>query len=217
MRIRVLLADDHAIVRDGLRALLGIQPDLTVVGDAATGREAVAAAADLHPDIVLLDIAMPDLNGIDAARRIREVCPSARVVILSMHSTGEHVYQALQAGAHGYLLKQSAGSEVIDAIRAVHAGRYYLSQKLSEAVIEDYVRYREAAAPESPLARLSSREREILQLIVEGKSRSEIATALSLSMKTVDTYRSRMLDKLGIADVPSLVKLAMQHGLTPLP
>lgn len=217
MRIRVLLADDHAIVRDGLRALLGIQPDLTVVGDAATGREAVTAAADLRPDIVLLDIAMPDLNGIDAARRIREVCPSARVVILSMHSTAEHVYQALQAGAHGYLLKQSAGAEAIDAIRAVHAGRRYLSQKISEAVIEDYIRYREAADTKSPLARLSSREREVLQLIVEGKSRSEIATALSLSIKTVDTYRSRMLEKLGIADVPSLVKLAMQHGLTPLP
>ncbi len=217
MKIRVLLADDHALVRDGLRALLETQPDLMVVGDAATGREAVTAAAALRPDVVLLDIAMPDLNGIDAARRIREICPSARVVILSMHSTAEHVFQALQAGVHGYLLKQSAGAEVIDAIRAVQAGRRYLSEKISEAVIEDYIRYREVGDTKSPLAHLSSREREILQLIVEGKSRSEIAAALSLSVKTVDTYRSRLLDKLGITDIPSLVKLAMQHGLTPLP
>ena len=212
MTIRVLLADDHTIVRDGLRALLEAERDIQVVGDAADGRDAVRQTAQHCPDVVLVDIAMPELNGIEASRQIREVCPSAQVIILSMHSTAEHIFQALHAGARGYLLKESAGKEVIAAVRAVHAGRRYLSQKISSQALDDYARQREPG----PLGRLSPREREILQLVVEGKSSAEIAALLSLSPKTVETYRSRMMDKLGVGDLPGLVKFAIQHGLTPL-
>jgi len=214
--IRVFLADDHAVVRDGLRLLLEAQPDIKVVGDAANGWDAVRRVARLRPDVAILDIAMPELNGIEATQQIREVCPSTQVVILSMHSTSEHVFHALQAGARGYLLKESAGIEVVNAVRAVHVGRRYLSQKISDRVIDDYVRQREAVEARSPLARLSPREREILQLVVEGKSSAEIAGLLYLSPKTVETYRSRLMRKLGISDLPRLVKFAIQHGLTPL-
>jgi DNA-binding NarL/FixJ family response regulator len=212
MTIRVLIADDHAIVRDGLRALLEAERDIQVVGDAADGRDAVRQAAQLCPDVVLVDIAMPELNGIEASRQIREVCPSAHVIILSMHSTAEHIFRALQAGARGYLLKESAGQEVIAAVRAVHAGQRYLSHKISNQALDDYARQREPG----PLDRLSPREREILQLVVEAKSSAEIAALLSLSPKTVETYRSRLMDKLGVGDLPGLVKFAIQHGLTPL-
>ena len=215
MPISVFLADDHAVVRDGLRFLLEAQPDIKVIGDAANGRDAVRQVAQLRPDVVVMDIAMPELNGIEAARQIGEVCPSAQVIILSMHSTAEHIFQALQAGARGYLLKESAGIEVVNAVRAVHAGHRYLSQKISDKMIDDYVRQRRAAA-KSPLARLSRCEREILQLVVEGKSSAEIASILFLSRKTVETYRSRLMQKLSISDLPGLVKFAIQHGLTPL-
>jgi DNA-binding NarL/FixJ family response regulator len=216
MSITVFLADDHAVVRDGLRALLEAQPDISVIGDAANGREAVRLVAQLCPNVVVLDIAMPDLNGIEAARQIREVCPPTQVIILSMYSTTEHVFRALQAGACGYLLKESAGIEVVNAVRAVHANRRHLSQKISDRLIDDYVRQRQAAEAKGPLARLSPREREVLQLVVEGKSSAEIAGILSLSLKTVETYRSRLMRKLDISDLPGLVKFAIQHGLTPL-
>jgi len=182
MTITVLLADDHAVVRDGLRLLLEAQGDIKVVGDAANGREAVHQVKRLRPDVVVMDIAMPELNGIEATRQIREACPPAQVVILSMHYTSEHIFRALQAGARGYLLKESAGIEVVNAVRTVHAGHRYLSQKISDKVIDNYVRQREAAGTTSPLARLSPREREVLQLVVEGKSSAEIASALSLSL-----------------------------------
>ena len=214
--ITVFLADDHAVVRDGLRVLLEAQPDISVIGDAANGRAAVHLVAQLCPDVVIMDIAMPDLNGIEATQQIREVCPSAQVIILSMHSTTEHIFRALQAGARGYLLKESAGIEVVNAVRAVHAGHRYLSQKISDRLIDDYVRQRQATQTKSPLARLSPREREVVQLVVEGKSNAEIAGILSLSLKTVETYRSRLMRKLGISDLPSLVKFAVQQGLTPL-
>lgn len=213
MTISVLIADDHAVVRDGLALLLGSQPDISVVGTVADGREAVRETLRLEPDVVIMDLAMPFLNGADATTLILEKCEATRVVVLSMHSTVEHVYRALQAGASGYLRKESAGSEVIDAVRAVHAGRRYLSQKITETVVDDYIKKR---AIESPLESLSQREREILQLIVEGKSGVEIANLLHLSPKTVDTYRSRMMQKLGISDLPGLVKFALQHGLTTL-
>ena len=216
MTITVLLADDHAVVRDGLRLLLEAQPDLSVIGDAANGREAVRQVALLCPDVVVMDIAMPELNGIEAAREIGEVCPSTQIIILSIHSTTEHVFRALQAGARGYLLKESAGIEVVNAVRAVHAGHRYLSQKISDSLVDDYVRQRQAAEAKSPLARLSPREREVLQLVVEGKSSAEIADTLSLSVKTVETYRTRLMHKLGVSDLPALVKFAIQHGLTPL-
>jgi DNA-binding NarL/FixJ family response regulator len=215
MPIRVLLADDHAVVRDGLRYLLEAQGDIAVVGGAANGRLAVQQAQQLAPDIVVMDIAMPELNGIDATRQIREVSPATQVIILSMHSTAEHIRHALQAGAQGYLLKESAGTEVVDAVRAVHAGRRYLSQKITETVIDDYVLQRAADQVEEPLARLSAREREILQLVAEGQTSAQIADILHLSPKSIETYRSRLMRKLGIGDVAGLVKFAIQHGLTP--
>jgi DNA-binding NarL/FixJ family response regulator len=176
--IKVLLADDHAVVRDGLRVLLEAQSDISVVGDVANGREAVRFVLQQHPDVVVLDIAMPELNGIEATQQIHDASPSTQVLILSMHSTTEHIFRALQAGARGYLLKESAGTEVLD--------------------------------------NLSPRERQILQLVVEGKSSAEAAAMLFLSPKTVDTYRSRMMQKLGIGDLASLVKFAIQHGVTQL-
>jgi DNA-binding NarL/FixJ family response regulator len=215
MPIRVLLADDHAVVRDGLRYLLEAQGDIAVVGDAANGRLAVEQAQQLVPDVVVMDIAMPELNGIDAARQIREVSPSTQIIILSMHSTAEHIRHALQAGAQGYLLKESAGTEVAQAVRAVHAGRRYLSPKITETVISDYVLQRAADQVEDPLARLSAREREILQLVAEGKTSAQIANILHLSPKSVETYRSRLMRKLGIGDVAGLVRVAIQHGMTP--
>jgi len=214
--ITVFLADDHAVVRDGLRSLLEAQPDINVIGDAANGRETVRRVVQLSPDVAIIDIAMPELNGIEAAQEIGEVCPSTQIIILSMHSTNEHVFRALQAGAQGYLLKESAGIEVIKAIRAVHTGRRYLSQDISDQLIDDYVRQRQTTEAKSPLARLSLREREVLQLVVEGKSSAEIADDLSLSAKTVETYRTRLMRKLGINDLPTLVRFAIQHGLTPL-
>ena len=216
MSIHVFLADDHAVVRDGLRFLLEAQPDITVVGDAANGRDAVRLVEQLRPDVVIMDIAMPELNGIEAARRVAESCPSARVMILSMHSTSEHIFRALQAGVQGYLLKESAGVEVVNAVRSLHAGQRYLSQKISNQVLDDYVRQREIAQAKSPLAGLSPREREVLQLVVEGRSSAEIASVLFISPNTVDTYRSRLMRKLGVSDLPGLVKFAIQHGLTSL-
>jgi DNA-binding NarL/FixJ family response regulator len=209
--IAVLLADDHAIVRDGLKTLLEVQADLRVVGTAANGRDAVAAAAQLEPDVVVMDISMPDMNGIEAARRIRAAREQTRVVMLSMHGNAEHVYRALEAGATGYLLKESAGSELVTAIRAVHAGRRYLTEKVNELVIAGYLGERRAA---SPLESLSKRERDILQHIVDGRSNKDTARLLCISIKTVETYRSRMLQKLGIRNIAELVKFAIGHGLT---
>jgi DNA-binding NarL/FixJ family response regulator len=216
MSITVFLADDHAIVRDGLRFLLDAQPDIQVIGDAGTGQEAIEKVPELCPNVVVMDIAMPDVNGIEATRRIAEICPSAHSIILSMHSTSEHVFRALQAGARGYLLKECAGAEVADAVRTVHAGHRYLSTAISDTLIDEYVRQRQSAGPKGPLERLSPREWEVLQLIVDGASNDEIADVLCLSPKTIVTYRSRLMQKLGIGDLPSLVKFAIQHGLTSL-
>jgi len=216
MAIRVFLADDHTVVREGLRLLLESKGDITVVGEAADGRQAVLQVKQLYPDVVVMDIAMPELNGIEATKQIRKTCPSTQVVILSMYATTEHIFRALRAGAKGYLLKESAGKELMDSVYAVHAGRQYLSQRISETVIVDYARWLDTAAARSPLELLSNREREVLQLVVEGKSSREIARILCLSPKTVGTYRSRLMQKLGISNIPSLVKFAIQHGLTPL-
>jgi DNA-binding NarL/FixJ family response regulator len=211
MPISVLLADDHQVVRDGLKTLLEAQPDLRVIGVAADGREAVTNAAQLKPDVVVMDISMPDMNGVEAARRIHGSRPETRIVMLSMHSDAEHVYRALEAGATGYLLKNSAGSELVAAVRAVHAGRRYLTEKINEMVIAGYLGENRA---ESPLQSLSKRERDILQHIVDGRNNRETAELLHISVKTVETYRSRMLQKLGIKNVTDLVKFAITHGLT---
>lgn len=214
--IRVFLADDHTIVRDGLRYLLDAQPDIKVIGDASNGREAVMRVRDCLPNIVLMDIAMPELNGIDATQKINIDCPESKVIILSIHTTTEHIFRSFDAGARGYLLKESAGGEVVKAIRFVHAGHYYLTTKLSDNLIDDYINLANISGSGGPLSSLSSREREVLQFVVEGKPNAEIGEILSISIKTVETYRSRFMTKLGINDLPTLVKFAIMHGITPL-
>jgi len=214
MSIRVLLADDHAVVRDGLRMVLDAESGIEVVAAVSDGRKAVASARKLEPDVAVLDVAMPGLNGIDATSQIRRECPQTKVVILSMYSTAEHIHRALCAGASAYVLKESAGKEVVSAVRAADDDRHYLSQRITETVIADYIRPGHGNTPKSPLMSLSDREREVLQLVVEGKSSAEIAELIFLSPKTVETYRSRLMRKLNISDLPGLVKFAIQHGIT---
>jgi DNA-binding NarL/FixJ family response regulator len=214
MSISVFLADDHQVMRDGLRTLIETHPGLRVVGESGDGRETVRAIGRLKPDVVLMDIAMPGLNGIEAARQIRRKYPSVEVVVLSMYTTTEHVYRALEAGARGYLLKECAGHEVVAALRAAKEGRRFLSGKISERDVEDFRRRRAAGKSASPLERLSPREREILQLVVEGKSSAAIAKIVFLSPKTVETYRSRLMKKLDVNDLPALIKYAVANGLT---
>lgn len=213
MTINILLADDHAIIRDGLQSFLGAQPDFKVIGKAATGREAIYQVSKLCPDVVIMDITMPHLNGIEATRHIRELCQDTRIIILSMHATTEHIRRAFQAGAHAYLLKESAGMEMVNAIRVVHSGQRYLSQKIINTLVDCSDQL--SSVPADPLTVLSSREREVMQLVVEGKPSAEIARMLNLSPKTVETYRSRLMQKLGINDLATLVKFAVQRGLTP--
>ena len=212
MIIRVLLADDHSILRDGLAALLEAQDGITVVGHAGDGREAVRKATELKPDVAIMDIVMPELDGIEATRLVLQSSPLTRVLILSMYSTTEHIFRALQAGAKGYLLKESAGAELVAAVRGVHAGRRYLSQKITETVVDGYIGEHQ---PTTPLAKLSNRERQILQLVAEGKSTVDIAGTLFLSPKTVDTYRSRLMQKLDLGSFAALVKFAIACGQTP--
>jgi DNA-binding NarL/FixJ family response regulator len=208
--VSILIADDHAMVRDGLRAILESEPGMCIVGVAADGREAVREARRLLPDIVLMDIVMPGLSGIEAAAQIRDACEPTKVIILSMHSTVEHIFRALQAGALGYVLKESAGTEVVEAVRAVRAGRRFLSKKVSDVVVDGYVREHRVT---SPFESLSPREHEVMVLVVDGRSSSEIARLMHLSPKTIETYRSRLMEKLGVADLPALVKFAIQNGL----
>ena len=212
MRIRILIADDHAIVAEGLRSLIDAQSDMEVVGLAGNGRDAVRQALEREPDVVVMDNAMPEMNGIEAARIIAKRCADTRIVMLSMHSTSVHVYRALQAGVSGYVLKESVGRELLDAIRTVHAGRRYLSKPLADDLLDQLV----SGVPEDPLSRLSDRERQVLQLLAEGNSVVDIADKLSLSRKTVETYRERMMEKLDIHDLASLIKFAIQHDVTPL-
>lgn len=215
MSISVFLADDHAVVRDGLAALLSAEHDIDIVGCAKDGREAAYQVARLCPDVVIMDIAMPVLNGIESTLEIQTLCPAVRVIILSMHSTSEHIIRALRAGAYGYLLKESAGVEVVKAVHAVYLGHHYLSPKITDDLVNRLLEQPDAAL-DSPLMHLSPREREVLQLVVEGRSNAEIAEILSLSVQTVGTYRSRLMGKLDIHDLPSLVKFAIKHGLTTL-
>lgn len=211
MTINVFLVDDHTVFRQGLRMILESQPDIRVVGEASSGREAVRVVPLERPDVLIIDVTMADLNGIEATRQIRARCPATQVVVLSMHSNQEYLAHALQAGALCYVLKELTGGDVIAAVRAAQAGRRYLSQKIAEEQIGI-----EDVRASSPLQNLSEREREILKLIVEGRSSAQIGASLCLSPKTVETYRSRLVHKLGISDVPSLVKFAILNGLTSL-
>jgi len=215
MAIRILLADDHKIVRDGLRSLLQAEADLEVVGEAANGREAVRLAQELSPDVVVMDVGMPDLNGIEATRYIAGGPSGAKVIALSMHSDRRFVEGMLAAGATGYLLKDSAFEELARAIRAVAAGRTYLCPSVAGVVVQALVRASHAAQPaRSPV--LTPREREVLQLLAEGKSTKQIAGTLGVSVKTVETHRSRIMDKLDVHSVPELTKYAIREGLTSL-
>jgi len=211
MPVNVILVDDHAVMRDGLRYLIEAEPDLKVLASFSDGLEAVRFAAAAHPEVAVVDIAMPGMNGIEVTRQIHDACPSSQVLILSMHADLEFIYQALHAGAHGYLIKESAGGEVVSAIRAVHAGSRYLSRKLDREAIERYVLER---GDDDPLDRLSPRERQVLQLTVEGRTSAETGAILNLSPKSVDTYRSRLMKKLDLDDLPALVKFAIRRGIT---
>jgi DNA-binding NarL/FixJ family response regulator len=213
--ITVVLADDHAMVRDGLKALLEAGGDIQVVGVAADGRAAVDVVRTVKPRVAVVDVTMPGLGGIDVTAQLAKVCPSTAVVILSMHSAVEHVTHAIRAGARGYVLKESAGAEVVEAVRLAAAGERYFSRKVADAMAEQLASGRESAG-ETGLSLLSPREREILLLVVEGKSSATIGTLLSISPKTVDTYRSRCMQKLGIDNLPDLIKFAIRHELIDL-
>ena len=213
MTIKILIVDDHGVVAEGLRFVVEAQGDMEVIGCIQDSQEAVRRSTAERPDVVLMDHAMPVLNGTEATHLIHEHCPETRVIMLSMYSDAVHVMRALQAGATGYVVKRSAAKEVVDAIRAVHAGNRYLSKQLSDSVI-DQVANKTVAI--DPLERLSSRERQVLQMLAEGHTPLDIATALSLSPKTVETYRTRMMEKLGLHDFASLVRFAIQNGITAL-
>ena len=213
MTIRVLIADDHGVVAEGLRFVVEAQSDMEVIACVLDSREAVRRSFETRPDVVLIDHAMPELNGAEATHLIRERCPDTRVIILSMYSDRVHVLGALQAGATGYVVKKSAAREVVEAVRTVHKGGRYLSKELADSVIDQVVQNTPSA---DALKRLSSRERQVLQMLAEGHAVADIASTLSLSPKTVETYRARMMEKLGIHDFATLVKFAIQHGVTSL-
>ena len=212
MPIRILIADDHGVVAEGLKHLVEAEADMQVIALVGDGREAVQQARDAQPDVVLMDLSMPELNGADATRAILARDPKCRVIVLSMYAQREYVRRALKAGAAGYVVKRSAAKEVVEAIRAVHAGQRYLSPRVADVVLEDY----SDDKADDPLARLSAREREVLQLLAEGRTGAEIAQRLSLSQKTVETYRARLVEKLGIRDLAGLVRFAIQRGLVSL-
>jgi DNA-binding NarL/FixJ family response regulator len=209
--IRVLLADDHTLVRAGLRGLLSGIVGVEVVGEAEDGHEALRLAEQLHPDVALLDIGMPGLNGLDAATQLIKTDSRVRVLILSMHTSEEYVLRALRAGCAGYLLKRSAVSELEVAVRAVARGETYLSPTVSKQVVEDYLGRTGGSA--DPLEALTPRQREILQMVAEGHTSKEVAERLRLSFKTVEAHRAQIMERLGLADVTALVRFAVRVGL----
>ncbi|MEQ1884836.1 MAG: response regulator transcription factor [Bryobacteraceae bacterium] len=207
-KTRILLADDHTVVRKGFRLILSQEPDIEVIAEAGTGREAVRLAGELKPDVVILDIAMPDLNGVEATRRIIEADPGSRILILSMHKDAVYVRESLRAGAKGYLLKDSIDSDFLRAVRAVALGDGFLSPEISGTVLEGY---RQTA---DPFDLLTAREREVLRLLADGKVAKEIAAELSVSVFTVDAHRGNIMKKLGLHSSTELVKFAMRRGIT---
>ena len=210
MTIRVLLADDHGMFRAGLRALLHASPDIQVAGEAATGLEALEILRETPVDVVCMDVLMPDMNGIEAARQLLQRRPDIRILILSMQSSMQHVHFAFAAGVLGYLLKEAPGEELVTAVRTVFRGERYICSRLREMIRDG-----DDLAGASPLDSLSPRERQVLQLVAEGKTSAEIAGIVHLSPKSIDTYRSRLMKKLQIDDIASLVKFAISHGVTP--
>jgi DNA-binding NarL/FixJ family response regulator len=216
MKIRVFVADDHAIVREGLCIMLGNQPDMEVVGIATNGRQALRLVDEQDPDVAVMDISMPELNGIEAFQQMLPRHPQLKVVVLSIHETKPYVFRALKAGAKGYLIKETAGLEVVEAVRAVYRGERYLSQRIADLLMDGSLQKLESWIEVGPLDGLSPREREILQLVAEGKTSQEVAERLFISPKTVDTYRSRLMRKIGVEDMAGLVKFAIQHGVISL-
>jgi DNA-binding NarL/FixJ family response regulator len=212
-KLRILLADDHIVMRAGLRALLERQPNLEVVGESDNGRETVVLADSLRPDVVVMDVGMPILNGIDATKTIVSECATIAVIILSMHADESYVMRALKAGARGYLLKDSAAADLIGAIQAVSQGKSFFSPKVSRILAEDYVRVLKQEGAVDTYDLLTSREREILQLLAEGKSNKEVATALNISPYTVETHRSHILQKLNLHNSAELVLYAVRKGI----
>jgi two-component system response regulator NreC len=207
-KIRILLADDHPVVRQGFRLILSAHSDMEIVGEAGDGRQAVEMAERLKPDIVVMDVAMPGLNGIEATRRLLELVPHTRVLALSMHKDSVYVREILRAGAKGYLLKDSIDHDLLAAVRSVGRGEAYLSPAISDGVLDDYRRH-----VSDPLDLLTSREREVLQMIAEGKTNKDIAALLNLSVYTVDAHRGRIMEKLNLHSTSELVRFAMRKGL----
>lgn len=207
-KIRILLADDHALVRQGFRMILSGEPDFEVAGEATNGREALELCNALKPDVVVMDVTMPELNGIEATRRIMELHPRTRILALSMHKDAVYVREILRAGASGYLLKDAINTDLLAAVRSVARGEGYLSPGVSEAVLSDYRRH-----VTDPIDLLSSREREVLQLIAEGKTNKEIAGILNLSVYTVDAHRGKIMEKLNLHSTGELVRFAVRKGL----
>ena len=206
--MKILVADDHNLVRAGLTALIARLPDMEIVGEAPDGRQALRMVRDLAPDLVLMDIAMPGLNGLEAAERIHGIQPQTKIIILSMHANEEYVAQALKAGASGYLLKDAATTELEMALKSVSMGQFYLSPAISRQVVDNYLH----GGP-TGVDVLTPRQREILQLIAEGKSTRDIAETLHLSVKTVETHRAQLMERLDIHDVAGLIRYALKKGL----
>jgi len=211
MAIRVFLANGRVILLDSLQVLLEIQQDIRIVGRATNGHDAVRKIQKLRPDVAILDVELAGLNGIEAGLKIAGLSPSTAIVMLATTASPEFIFRALRAGARGYLSREASGLELVNAIRTIREGKRYLSPKITATLIGDYIS--EHRSP-SPLESLTSRERNILQLVVEGSSSAQVADILAFSPKTVDTYRSRIKQKLGIHDLPALVKFAIQHGIT---
>ncbi len=215
-KISVLICDDHTILREGIRLLLNTQPDIEVVGEASDGRQAVEMAAEFRPDVILMDIAMPSLNGLEATKQIRRDRPAARVLVLTMYESDEYVSQMLEAGAAGYVLKKVAGSELVYAIRAVSQGEAFLYPSITKRLVEDYLRRVESGQERDSFDGLTDREREVLQLVAEGHTNKEMATLLNLSVRTVQNHRAHIMEKLGMHDRGELIKYAIQKGIIEL-